>query len=63
MPDIEQLVKSQFAKVFTVADWRLFKKMADSNLREATSLLMADMPIERSLKLLARNYGNGSLLA
>ena len=55
MPDIEQLVKSQFAKVFTVADWRLFKKLADSNLREATSLLMADMPIERSLKLLARN--------
>lgn len=55
MLDIERSVKSQFAKVFTVADWPLFKKMAESNLREATSLLKADMPIESSLKLLARN--------
>lgn len=55
MPDIERSVKSQFAKVFTFADWPLFKKMAESNLREATSLLKADMPIESSLKLLARN--------
>lgn len=55
MPDIERSVKSQFAKVFTVADWPLFKKMAESNLQEATSLLKADMPIESSLKLLARN--------
>lgn len=55
MPDIERSVKSQFAQVFTVADWPLFKKMAESNLHEATSLLKADMPIESSLKLLARN--------
>jgi len=55
MPNIEQSVKSQFAKVFAVADWPLFKKMAESNLREAATLLKADMPIENSLKLLARN--------
>jgi hypothetical protein len=55
MPDIEQSVKAQFAKVFTLADWDLFKKMAESNLREATSLLKADMHIESSLQLLARN--------
>lgn len=55
MPDIEQSVKSQFAKVFTVADWLLFKKVAEANLREAATLLRADMPIASSLKLLARN--------
>lgn len=55
MPNIEQSVKSQFAKVFTVADWPLFKKMAEANLREAATLLKADMPIADSLKLLARN--------
>lgn len=55
MPNIEQLVKSQFAKVFTVADWPLFKKMAEANLLEAATLLKADMPIESSLKLVARN--------
>ena len=55
MPDIEQSVKLQFAKVFTVADWPLFKKMAEANLREAAMLLNADMPVELSLQLLARN--------
>jgi hypothetical protein len=55
MTNIEQSVKSQFAKVFTVADWQLFKKMAEANFREAATLLKADMPIESSLKLLARN--------
>jgi hypothetical protein len=55
MTDIEQSVKSQFAKVFAMADWRLFKKMAEANLQEAATLLEKDMPIEDSLKLLARN--------
>jgi hypothetical protein len=55
MPDIEQSVKSQFAKVFVAPDWLLFKKMAEANLREAATLLKADMSIESSLKLLARN--------
>lgn len=55
MPSVEHSVKSQFAKVFVTDDWRLFKKMAEANLREAATLLKADMPIERSLQLLARN--------
>ena len=55
MPSIEQSVKSQFAKVFSVEDWPLFRKMAEANLREAATLLKTDMSIERSLKLLARN--------
>lgn len=55
MSNIEQSVKSQFAKVFAVADWPLFKKMAEANLREAATLLKVAMPIENSLKLLARN--------
>jgi hypothetical protein len=55
MPSIEQSVKSQFAKVFTFADWLLFKKIAEANLREAATLLKADMPIASPLKLLARN--------
>jgi hypothetical protein len=55
MTSIEQSVKAQFAKVFDVSDWQLFKKLAESNLREATLLKTADMLIEPSLKLLARN--------
>ncbi|MDP1929572.1 MAG: hypothetical protein Q8K62_13790 [Thiobacillus sp.] len=55
MPSIEQSVKSQFAKVFTVEDWPLFKKMAEANLREAATLLKADMTIASPFKLLARN--------
>lgn len=55
MVSVEQTVKSQFERIFTASDWTLFKKMAESNLREAAALLKSDMPIESSLKLLARN--------
>lgn len=55
MATIEQSIKTQFARVFISSDWRLFKKMAESNLREAAMLLKSDMLIESSLKLLARN--------
>ncbi|MDO8728746.1 MAG: hypothetical protein Q7K26_02510 [bacterium] len=55
MATIEKSVKSQFAKVFTSADWPLFKKMAEANLREAATLLKLNMPVEEALKLLARN--------
>lgn len=55
MATIEQMVKSQFERVFTVSDWCLFKKIADSHLREAATLLTSDMDIESSLRLLARN--------
>lgn len=55
MVSIEHSVKAQFAKVFGVADWRLFKTVAESILKEATKLRKANMPIESRLKLLARN--------
>jgi hypothetical protein len=55
MVSIEQSVKSQFERVFVASDWSLFKKMAESNLSEAAKLRKADMPIEKDLKLLARN--------
>ncbi|SRR5258706_104002 len=55
MATIEQSVKSQVARVFTVGDWRLFKKFAELNLRDAARLLTRDISIENSLKLLARN--------
>lgn len=50
-----QSVKAHFAKVFTSSDWWLFKKMAELNLREAAVLKKENMPIETSLRLLARN--------
>jgi hypothetical protein len=55
MASIEQSVKSQFERVFAASDWSLVKKLAESNLSEAAKLRKADMPIENSLKLLARN--------
>lgn len=55
MANIEQSVKSQFAKVFAASDWCLFKKVAESNLNEAARLLTVNMLIESALKLLARN--------
>ena len=55
MATVEQSIKSQFARVFSSSDWCLFKKMAESNLREAATLLMSSMLIETPLKLLARN--------
>ena len=55
MPSIEQSVKAQFAKVFQTSDWQLFKSIAETNLRDAARVKKADMPIESSLRLLARN--------
>ena len=55
MTGVEQSVKSQFSKVFASSDWTLFKKVAESNLKEAAKLMKRDMPIESDLKLLARN--------
>lgn len=52
---VEGLIKAQFARVFCISDWRLFKIMAESNLQEAAKLLKADMRIDDALKLLARN--------
>jgi hypothetical protein len=55
MVSTEQAIKAQFAKVFTKADWVLFKKTAEFNLREAARIRTTDMVIERGMKLLARN--------
>jgi hypothetical protein len=55
MGTIEQSVKAQFAKVFAVTDWPLFKKMAETNLEEAAKLKKTDIPIDGVLRLLARN--------
>jgi hypothetical protein len=54
MPSVEQTIKSQYAKVFRQADWRLFKEAAESLLREAAHIKTDDMVFSRR-KLLARN--------
>jgi hypothetical protein len=55
MASVEQSVKSQFERVFKESDWYLFKKVAESNLKEAAKLKRKDMQIESRFKLLARN--------
>lgn len=55
MPSVEQLVKTQYAKVFGFADWQLFKQAAEAQLREAAYLKKSDMRFEPSQKLRARN--------
>jgi len=55
MPSVEQLVKDQYAKLFGVADWPLFKETAEALLREAAHIKPADMQFSPSKKLLARN--------
>lgn len=55
MTTIEQSVKSQFAKVFRKADWRLFKAVADFNLAEAAYLKKETLNVPRDYKLLIRN--------
>ena len=55
MGTIEQSVKAQFAKVFAITDWHLFKRMAESNLEEAAKLKRTDIRIDNALRLLARN--------
>lgn len=55
MSSVEQVVKQQFARVFVVRDWTLFKRMADHYLRTAARLRRTDIEIAPPLKLLARN--------
>ncbi len=52
---IEQLVKAEYAKIFITSDWRLFKRMADAQFKEAAFLKKSDMEVEAAFKLLARN--------
>jgi hypothetical protein len=53
---LEQSVKSQFEKVFSVSDWNLFKEMAEASFLEAAFLKMSDFKrVPNHRKLLARN--------
>lgn len=53
--NIERAAKAQFARIFKTSDYKLFKAIAEANLRDAARLKKADMPVEASLRLLARN--------
>jgi hypothetical protein len=55
MRSIEQKIKQQFARVFQVGDWQLFKRMAEFYLRSAAYLRTSDITAPSYLKLLARN--------
>lgn len=55
MPSLEQSVKSQFAKVFSPAGWRLFKEMADISFSEAALLKKSDFKVAERYRLLVRN--------
>jgi len=55
MPSVEQLVKEQYAKLFDVDDWPLFKETAEAFLREAAHIKTTDMQFWPTQKLLARN--------
>ena len=51
----ESRAKDQFAKIFALNDWRLFKAIADENLKEAVYLRKADFDVPRGRQLLMRN--------
>ena len=55
MPSIEAEVKAQFEKVFKASDWKLHKRIAEVNLREAALLRKSDMWADEDIQLLARN--------
>jgi hypothetical protein len=56
MPIVEQVTKATFARIFVMADWHLFKAMAQFHLSRATSLRTADVAyVPQPWRLLARN--------
>lgn len=56
MPSIDQTAKAQFAKVFTKADWSVFKCVADTYFERSARLRRSDMSaFPLKLRLLARN--------
>jgi hypothetical protein len=56
MPSLEQSVKSQFEKVFSDSDWKLFKEMAELAFSEAAFLKKSDFnKVAEQKKLLVRN--------
>ncbi len=63
MPSIDQTAKAQFAKVFTNADWRVFKRVADTYFERSARLRNSDMSaFPLNLRLLARNIEKRLLL-
>lgn len=62
MTTIEKSVKAQFSKIFGMNNWVIFKKLAESNLEDATKVKGKDLPIERQFRLLARNSRKRLLL-
>ena len=54
VPSLEQSIKNQYAKLFGVNDWPLFKEAAEAILKEAAHIKTTDMHFARR-KLLARN--------
>lgn len=56
MQELEQSTKAQFAKVFAVSDWHLFKEVADLNFKEAVMLKKSAFKhVPERRKLLMRN--------
>jgi hypothetical protein len=55
MPSIEQITKQQFAKVFAVTDWRLFKVAAEYYLKTAAFIKKRDINVQAKHQLLIRN--------
>jgi hypothetical protein len=62
MTTIEKSVKAQFSKIFGMNNWVIFKRLAESNLEDATKVKGKDLPIERQFRLLARNSRKRLLL-
>jgi hypothetical protein len=52
---IEQIIKAQFARLFSRDDWALFKEMGEFYVRSAVTLKIADIDAPSGLELLARN--------
>ena len=53
--DIEPIIKQQFSKIFNQDDWMVFKLMADYYFESAATILKADIRIDDTYKLMARN--------
>jgi hypothetical protein len=63
MPSIDQTAKAQFAKVFTNADWPVFKSVADTYFERSARLRKSNMTaFPPNLRLLARNIEKRLLL-
>lgn len=55
MPSVEQIVKSQFDRVYTRRDWKRFKEMAEWNLSDAARLRTVHITFQGPGALRARN--------